>query len=771
MSLPARKPSLFSTLLAPLTGADRLATEKSRLEAFLNAFPGEYCGFHDDGSVAYSEGFQELLGLSAIRAVEDIQAALKPGDAAALEGQFLALETEGRAFTLTVSTEGGLILRLRGSAGAALDGSDRFVILWAENITEETDKHEAIRLARESAERELGIMKGGLDHLPLPVWLRGADLDLLWVNKAYAALVGTVPADAAASQLELVLVAKSQSRRPKDLARDAVTEGRPQSARVHAIIGGQRHLMDIEERPLPGTANTVGIAKDLTREEEIGAELERHRAANKTLLEQLRSAIAIFSAGQDLEFFNSAFAQQWGLSEQWLNTRPKLGDILEKLREDRRLPEQTDFRKYKQGWLDMFTRLIDPHEEMMYLPDGSAVRLLVVPHPMGGLMMTFEDVTSRLELESSYNTLIAVQKETLDNLAEGVAVYGSDGRLRLSNPSFAKLWDLTPEEIQGEPHISRMVERMLEQFVPDEQADMRRVLTSHGLNREIREGRLIRTDGVIMRFATVPLPDGGVMVSYYDITDSARIENVLREKNAALEAAEQLKTDFLANVSYQFRTPLNAIMGFSEILENKYFGDMNQRQLEYASGIRESGERLISLIDDILDLSTIEAGYFELKTTTLSLQTVLSDLHKLTIDWGRKQGVTIRLDVSDNVSFNGDERRIKQAVLNLIRNAINFTPNGGSVTLEGRKNGDGIVIAVTDTGVGIAAEQLARLFQPFERHQTGEGSHSGAGLGLTLVKNIIELHGGSVSLASNKGQGTTAKIMLPLSGRLPSASS
>ncbi len=759
-----KPPSLFSALLAPLTGADQLSAEKARLEAFLNAFPGEYCGFHADGSVAYSDGFCALLGLKTITAIEDIQATLATGDSAALEGQYLKLENEGKPFSLSVRTEDNRkAFRLRGTAGAAIDGSDKFNILWLEDISEEDDAQASMKKARENAEQQLAIMKGSLDTLPVPVWLRDASGDLTWANMAYAALISGDRSEIASAQIEIMISPKSQGRPPKDLARDALAEGKPQISLCHIIVGGKRRWVEITEMPLPGTHQTLGYLRDLTREEEIQGELDRHRSADKTLLEQLRSAIAIFSAGQGLEFFNSAFATQWGLEDQWLNTKPKLGDILEKLRENRRLPEQADFRKYKQGWLDMFTRLIDPHEDMLYLPDGSAVRMLVVPHPMGGLMMTFEDVTSRLELESSYNTLIAVQKETLDNLAEGVVVYGGDGRLKLCNPAFAKLWDLHPEELEGGPHINKIVDRKAGFFPESEWAKIRKDLIGQALERSTQEGRLIRTDRVHLWYATMPLPDGGVMVSYYDVTDSERVENALREKNAALEAAEQLKTDFLANVSYQLRTPLNAIMGFSEILGHEYFGPLNDRQKEYSSGIHEAGERLVSLIDDILDLSTIEAGYLELKKQEVAVKPLLAGLYDLTMEWARKHKLNVKLSCPDNIgSIHADERRLKQALLNLIRNAINFTPEGGKIDISAQKTGDRIEISITDTGVGIAKEDLERIFQPFERtatarHTTG---YAGAGLGLTLVKNIVELHGGTIALTSEQTKGTTVRVTI-----------
>ncbi len=760
MTAHPAKPSFFSQILGPLTGADMLALEKARLEAFLNAFPGEYCGFHEDGSVAYSDGFCAMLGLSNVASVEDVQSALTTTDSAILEGLFYKLESERKPFSILVQCEKlPKILRIRGAQGAASGGEDHFRILWLEDVTDEEYKLTQIRKGRETAQQDLTNLYAVLDQISSPVWVRGADHDLLWVNKAYAHLLGTVATEVLTSQLEIILPQKNAAKTLKDIAVDVLSDGRGQKMQSHIIAGGKRRWMEFHVLPLPGTHKTMGYAADLTQAEEMEGNLARHMAANKSLLEQLRTAVATFSAAQTLEFFNSAFAHLWGLEEGWLNTNPKLGDILEKLRGDRRLPEQADFPKYKQGWMDMFTKLIDPHEDMMYLPDGSALRLLVIPHPMGGLMMTFEDVTSRLALESSYNTLIAVQKETLDNLAEGVVVYGGDGRLKLWNPAFATIWDLNPEQLEGQPHINKIVESMKDFFVPDAWADIKASLVSHALSRQVLEGRMARTDGVELWYGTQPLPDGGVMVSYYDITDSAKVESALREKNAALEAAEQLKTDFLANVSYQFRTPLNAIMGFAEILENQYFGPINERQKEYTSGIRESGDRLVSLIDDILDLSTIEAGYLELNRQNLDVKPLLESLLALTSGWVQKQKLTIKLSCPQNISnIYADESRIKQILLNLIRNAIHFTPENGAINISADNYGDGVKITVEDTGIGMKSEDLARIFQPFEK--AGGGKGNGAGLGLALVKNIVELHGGRVEIDSAEDKGTKVSVYL-----------
>jgi signal transduction histidine kinase len=385
-------------------------------------------------------------------------------------------------------------------------------------------------------------------------------------------------------------------------------------------------------------------------------------------------------------------------------------------------------------------------------------------------MMTFEDVTSNLELESSYNTLIAVQKETLDNLTEGVVVYGGDGRLKLSNPAFMTQWKLNPEETEGQPHITKLANRMCLLFDSDKQEEKKETIISHALERKIQEGRIARIDGSLLEFTTVPLPDGGVLVSYFDITDSVKVENALREKNIALEEAEQIKTDFLANVSYQLRTPLNAIMGFAEILNNQYFGKLNDKQKEYTTDIQYAGEKLVGLIDDILDLSTIEAGYLDLHMTSFDVKNTLSGLFDICQQWAQKENIKTSLDCPDDIgNLIADERRLKQILLNLLHNAIGFTPEKGEINLIARRDDHYFHFTVSDTGIGISQQDLERVFEPFERiiseqraDMSANALSRGAGLGLSLVKNIAELHGGKVEITSEQNQGTTVTVSLPV---------
>ena len=236
----------------------------------------------------------------------------------------------------------------------------RFDLLWLEDVTPQRQERDKLAQNAEQAEGERDRIRASLDRLPSLLWLRDKRGKLTWCNRTYADALETTTASVIADQRELTLKPRKSG-------------GKPVSGQGHLIIAGQRRLVSIAEFPLTD-GTTIGRANDITREEELEAELQRYQVANNELMEQLGTAIAIFDSSQTLEFYNAAFAQLWKLEDNYLNGKPKLGDIMEKLREERRLPEQADFRKYKAGWLAMFTSLLQPHEEMLYLPDGRALR-------------------------------------------------------------------------------------------------------------------------------------------------------------------------------------------------------------------------------------------------------------------------------------------------------------------------------------------------------------------------------------------------------------
>ncbi len=744
----------------------KLTQENQRLETLLRAISVEYYGWDQEGTCILSPKFCKLFNIDNIQSFHDIQSAITAGDAAAMEGLFDRLRQYGEDFDIKVNTViGGKTLKLSGRRRTTENDQQVFSVICAYDITDFSRATMHSMEAKTSAEKRENEFLGTLNALPFPVWIRDQKLNLVWCNKFYARIVDDTGAAVIADQKELPMTGTDKSSlSQRILAQRAMAKQASQTARKHIISDGQRRLVEITEKPVASEKIIVGTALDITREEEWESSYKRLADSHHEALEQLRTAIAIFDINTRLEFYNSAYEQLTGMPGSWMDSRPRLIEVIDKLLELRKLPEQTDYKQFKQTWLSKFTSLLEPYEEMQYLSDGSVIRMIVVPRPMGGILMTMEDVTNLLQLETSYNTLMAVQQETMDNLAEGIVVFGEDGRIRLSNKAFSSIWHFSPKDLAGSAHISNLAEKVKILFSDNIWPKIHQIILSNGLEREPRRGRLQRKDGSILEYSIMPLPDGNILNSYFDITDTVKVEQALLEKNAALEATERLKTDFLANVSYQLRTPLNAIMGFAEMLNQQYFGKLNDRQMEYTSGMIEAGQRLVSLVNDILDLSTIEAGYLKLYLSDINVKMLIEHVASLTEEWARKQNLKITVLVPDDkLSIRADERRLKQVMVNLISNAINYSPDGGEITLSAKRDGDFLVLSVRDTGIGIPTEDMARIFTPFEKINSNKTQQrSGAGLGLTLVKSIVELHGGSVTIDSEEGTGTSVICRLPI---------
>ena len=712
---------------------------RRRLFAFLGELPGGVAVYRGRrvGPFWHSPSFAQLLGSPVLLPAEGIGEADRPRFVAA----FGALRAKGSGFDLLLGrASDGNPLRITGRRSAA--GDD---VLW---------------VAEADATASPDGFASLLDSLPMPIWLRSTDLALAWCNTAYARALDR---DRASVLREGIEIGRSSSGEGGlALAKRAKSLGRPQEESHHLVTGGRRLLFDFAEAPLPD-GRMVGYARDVTAIEATQAELGRQVASQDELLENLGAAVAIFGPDTRLRFFNTAFAHLFDLDEPMLKAEPTMDEIYEVARERRRIEDLPDFPAFKREQIRRLMGVVEPVEDLVHQPSGATVRRVAVPHPFGGVLLIHEDVTDRLALERSYNTLIEVQRDTLDNLGEGIAVFGGDGRLQLSNPAFGRLWELSANQLAGAPRLVAVAEAFRPLLQSTDWQALHQQMIAGLEDRRPRAGRFTRTDARVVDFVALPLPDGGVLFRFADISDSVRVQRALIERNEALETADRLKTEFLANISYELRTPLTTIIGFAEILEQRFFGPLNDRQVEYAAGIVSASGTLLTLIDDILDLANIEAGYLQLDPGAVDIAALFHDLGTLMVERARSGGVSLTFEGAEAVgTLVADKRRLKQALFNLISNAIKFTPTNGKVVVTAQRSGEMAEFSVADTGIGIAAADQARIFDKFVR--VGTGRQSGVGLGLALVRSLIGLHGGSVVLTSETGRGTTVVCRIPASG-------
>jgi len=731
----------------------RLTQSADRLEAVLLASPDPFCGWNQAGIQVTGPGFAELLGVAHVSNIDDVIHALAPAHRASVRQVFDGLHRNGASFNIIVERNDGGILRLRGSRGEGLTEGDVFDVLWASPAGPERVGNRP-RFIDSDLRNQL---IPALNQVPLPIWMRSETGDLLWCNLAYATALDSTIDEVLEGQTAL---AGDKGRGLAELARRA--DG-AQSVETTAIVGGQRRHLMMMESYLRGQAFSIGVATDVSAASETRLELQRHVSGHHGVLEQLGVAIAVFASNRRLTFANSAFLRLFALSEQQIDHQPLVEDVLELLRAGRMLPEVRDFGPVRDAHVARFTSAVATVEELLHLPDGRALRQVIAAHPLGGLLYVWEDVTDRLALEAEFNTLIQVQEQTLARLSEAVAVVGSDGRIQLSNRAFREIWSLSEADLAGTPHISRLAQRIGTRISnPTDRAAMIDELIALHLDRSQREGQITRSDGAILRYRTMPLPNGAVMSNFMDITDSVRVESALRDRNAALEDADRLKTEVLANVSYKLRTPLTSVVGYTEMLAHGLAGPLSDQQMAHVRSILSASERLTTLIDDIVDLATIEAGYMALNIQPTEVRPLLESVEDLTREWAGQRGLRLTCEVARDVGEAPlDLVRVKQALLNLVSNAIKFTPPGGTLWLRARRSADMLVLSVADTGSGIAEADQERVFGVFV--QTAEGQrHNASGIGLTLVKAITEMHGGRVMLSSAPGKGTTITLQFPM---------
>jgi len=245
---------------------------------------------------------------------------------------------------------------------------------------------------------------------------------------------------------------------------------------------------------------------------------------------------------------------------------------------------------------------------------------------------------------------------------------------------------------------------------------------------------------------------------------NARLFREIEDKSRQIEAANRHKSEFLANMSHELRTPLNAIIGFSEVLGERMFGELNEKQAEYTEDILASGRHLLSLINEILDLSKVEAGRMELELAKFDLPLAIDNARTFVRERATKHGINLHVTIDERLGdFIGDERKIKQILLNLLSNAVKFTAEGGRIAINARQADGAVEISVSDTGIGIAPEDQPKIFEEFRQVGT-DYAHKveGTGLGLTLAKKFVELHGGKIWVESEVGKGSIFTFTLPI---------
>lgn len=725
--------------------------QQDRLASLVAADPQIVVSWNGrDGQPAF-EGDSGFLGAPGATLALAYGAWAPPAEAKRLELATDALKERGEAFDFTLRSKAGAFVDVAGRPVAG-----RAVVRFRE-VTGERAQVMTLRSELERITSDHAALAGLLSALPQPAWTRDGQGRLTWANAAYARAVEAPDGTAAARNgLELL------DRGERESAAKARREGRALAMRAPVVVAGQRRTLDIVELPTP--TGFAGLATDMSELEAVRADLQRQMDAHVRTLDRLKTAVAVFDASQRLVYRNSGYDTLWSLDAGFLDGHPTDGEILDRLRAERRLPELGDYRSWKAGVQAAYTAT-RANEDWWYLPDGRTIHVVASPNPQGGVTYLLDDVTERFTLESRFNALSRTQRETLDSLREGVAVFGSDGRLKLSNPAFAQSWRIEADLAGSAPHIDEVV-RLCRPLFPQDDVwgELHSVVTGVRDAREDYGCRMERRDGTVLDCAAAPLPDGATLISFADVTASVNVERALTEKNEALEKVSRLREDFVHHVSYELRSPLTNIIGFAQLLGTETIGALNEKQRDYTGHITRSSGALLAIINDILDLATIDNGALTLELQEIDVAETIAQAATGLHDRLTDSKLELKVEIAPQTGpLKADGKRLRQVLFNLISNAIGFSSPGQTITVSAGRAGGDVRITVADQGRGIPAEVKEKVFDRFESHSLGS-SHRGVGLGLSIVRSIVELHGGRVELDSAPGRGTRVTAVFPSEG-------
>jgi signal transduction histidine kinase len=590
-----------------------------------------------------------------------------------------------------------------------------------------------------------------LEAVPHPAWITGAGGALIWANKAWLA------AAEAASVEEAIAKGAAFDRGAEQIATEAASAGERREDVRWAAAGGQRRAFHVTAIPLEG-GGAAAVAMDVSAAENAREDLKRHQLAHDQTLNRLDDAVAIFGPDKRLSFHNTAFAELWGLEPAWLADRPSHGEVLDRLRQRRRLPETVDYTVWKGRELGHYETLEATPDELWTLPDGRTLKVARQPHPFGGLLILFADITGEIRLRAQYNAQVQVQQATLDKLNDAVAVFGSDGRLRLHNEAFELFWRLSAANVTDAGDFDRIAEACLplvhdRAFWKELKA---RVADPDPQARAPITGEIRTSDRRAVVYQTRPLPDGATLIAFSDITATRELEQAVEERSLALDEAQRLKRDFVGNVSYELRTPLTTIIGYAELLESQSEA-LPPRMHGHLGSIRAAAEQLARSIDDVLDMAQIDANEMALSLGDVSVNDLLQDVANRSRRAAEEAGVNLVVEDAETAGLiRADARRLVQVLDHLTASAIRTTPRDGEVRLFALRTAGDVQLIVKDTGRGIPYHVQAHIFDRFVGRDRG-----GPGLGLALVKALVELHGGWVALESEPGNGAAFTCHLP----------
>ncbi len=596
------------------------------------------------------------------------------------------------------------------------------------------------------------------DNLPIYIWQKNKDLKLTYCNKPYADALESTKENVIKNNLRLIPQSKNSVYIDHSLYLT-----KPKKLTEHIIINGARRLISIEEMPFLGKEKSTGVGIDITEREELEKNYKNYKKQTEDTLDNLSVPIAVFDKNSVLVFANEALINLFSIEKLDISENCKFENIVDYILSNNSLLIVEDIPKYKEITKNLFQTIIEPYHTTLQLVNGKILNVNITPNQVGGLIFVFEDVSDRITLERKLNSMSSIQGEILNYLSEGVVVFGSDNKIKIASQSLTKLLHLPENQDLKGHHISDYFKTTENMFSSKKELEfwISKLINTITKRSEFSE-ILNLPSGQFLKYNYMPLPEGFNLIRFSDITDNVNFEKLQNEKTELVNQIDEIKSSLISNISREIKSPLQAASGFAEVLYNKYFGELNEKQLEYCRGIIESIEALMNIANSVINLANLDSGLLKQKYEEIDLLEFINELVDL---FSKQQSVTIKSEFNEpNFVVFIDKGLMKQALYQIVNNILKNIPKQGMISISiniSENIPDYFNLIIKTQNIILNQSEVQKINDILINDLKNDVLNTSLDFGLIFANKVIRSHNGKIFLNSNDEE-TTITCCLPI---------